>query len=120
MSRISRGSLDTGSPELDQLQNAPVHPGVVFRSQFREPLHVSVADAASRLGVPASTLNAIEQARRPVSASMAVKLAALTHVSAETWGRLQVRHDIWHALQRTKSRQVLKGRPFPIRVKGET
>lgn len=95
---------------LAQMRQAPVHPGEVFRDRFREPSKISQAEAARRLGISNHYMNLIETTRRPVSTEMAVKFEALTGASAEFWATLQMRYDLWHALQAAKDE---KGGPIP-------
>jgi antitoxin HigA-1 len=108
-----------GTPtEIERMRRAPVHPGPVFREQFREPLKVSQRQAALRLGISVNYLNQIELEKSPVSADVAVRLSALTRVSAEFWMRLQSHHDLWHAIQKAKKRtHVIPGESFAAEVR---
>jgi addiction module HigA family antidote len=99
---------------LSRLRHPPPHPGQIFKDLFRVPLDISQADAARRLGVSNYYWNQVELGRRPVSMDTAVKLSALTHVSAEFWAKLQLHYDLWHAIQDAKKRRkVIPGAAFP-------
>lgn len=87
---------------LAQMRRAPTHPGEVFSLDYREPLDISQAEAARRLGVPANRLNEIEVGRRPVTVDTALRFEALTGSSAEFWLTLQARYDLWHARKARK------------------
>jgi addiction module HigA family antidote len=108
-----------GTPTaIEKMRRPPVHPGPVFREQFREPLKISQRQAALRLGISVNYLNQIELEKSPVSADVAVRLSALTRVSAEFWMRLQSHYDLWHALRRAKKRNcVIPGRSFAAEVR---
>lgn len=99
---------------LARLRQPPPHPGEIFRTEFREPLEVTQKDAATRLGFTPYYWSQVELGRKPVMPDTAVKLEALTRVSAEFWARLQMHYDLWHAMQKAKrTKNVIFGDPFP-------
>lgn len=103
---------------LARLRQPPPHPGVVFREQFREPQDppISQAEAARRMGFTPYHWGQVELGRRPFTAEMCVKAEALTGFAAESWARLQMHFDLWHAMQAAKrSKQVIFGEPFPTK-----
>jgi antitoxin HigA-1 len=107
-----------GALVFEKMRRAPVHPGPVFREQFREPLKVSQRQAAFRLGISVNYLNQIEKEKSPVSPDVAVRLAALTRVPAQFWMRLQANHDLWHAIQGARRRKrVIPGKSFDAEVR---
>ena len=77
----------------------PTHPGQMLLKEFLEPVGVTQAEAARRIGVPFQRLNAIVRGRRAVSADTAIRLAALTRMDAAFWLRLQSDWDLWHAIR---------------------
>lgn len=119
MARPTIVSETKGTPTaIEKMRRAPVHPGPVFREQFREPLKISQRQAALRLGISINYLNQIELEKSPVSADVAVRLSALTRVSAEFWMRLQSHYDLWHAIRKAKKRErVIPGRSFAAEVR---
>ena len=99
---------------LARLRQPPPHPGTVFKEMFREPLKISQAEAARRLGFRPYFWGQVELGRRPVTVATAVKLEALTHVSAEFWATMQMHRDLWEAMQQAKGlKRVIPGDPFP-------
>jgi len=107
-----------GAINFEKVRSSPVHPGAVFREQFREPLEVSQRQAAFRLGISVNYLNQIENEKSPVSPDVAVRLSALTRVSAQFWTRLQANHDLWHALKNARRRRrVIPGESFAAEVR---
>ena len=84
----------------------PTHPGEMLLTEFLEPLGVSQAEAARRLGVPFQRLNAIVRGRRSVSADTALRLQQLTGWDAPIWMSLQAKWDLWHARQTAQTEIV--------------
>ncbi len=74
---------------------APSHPGEILLEMYLTPLGVTVTEAAEALGVTRKHVSAIVHGRAPISAEMAVKLAAAFGTEAEFWVNLQAQHDLW-------------------------
>lgn len=81
----------------------PAHPGEILRELYLNPLGITVTQAAEALGVTRKHLSAIVNARAPVTADMALRLAAVFRTEPELWVNLQAQYDLW-AVRR-------KGRP---------
>ena len=75
----------------------PVHPGELLREDVVPALQMSVSELARSLGVTDSQLRAVLAEKKPVTAELAVRLAAAFKPSAEFWLRLQASYDLWHA-----------------------
>lgn len=73
---------------------SPIHPGEILWEDFMEPLGLSSAELARKLGVPANRISQILQARRNVSVDTALRLECFFGVSAHTWLNLQQRYDL--------------------------
>jgi addiction module HigA family antidote len=58
---------------------------------------LTVTELASRLGVSRVALSRVVNARAAMSAELAIRLARLLGGSAESWLRMQVSYDLWHA-----------------------
>lgn len=84
----------------------PAHPGEVLRDYLGE---MTVAEAATRLGVTRAHLSRILNGRAGVSAAMSLRLSAALRTSPEFWLKMQMQYDLWHA-QKTKQPKI---RPFP-------
>jgi addiction module HigA family antidote len=84
----------------------PAHPGSVLRDYLGG---LSVAEAASHLGVTRAHLSRILNGHAGITAPMSLRLSAALGTSADFWLRMQVQHDLWNA---QKSRRP-KVRPFP-------
>jgi addiction module HigA family antidote len=85
------------------MRRAPTHPGEIFEEEFRKPSNISQAEAARRMGMSANRLNEIVAGKRSVTAETAVLMGALTKTNPRMWLHLQADHDLWHALQTTKT-----------------
>jgi addiction module HigA family antidote len=87
----------------------PVHPGKVFLLDVLIPLGISVTDAACMMGITRKALSELVNEKSSCSPQMALRLAAVTHTSAESWFAMQAKLDLW------KARQVKLGllRKFP-------
>ena len=66
--------------------------------EFLKPLGISQSAFAIRLGVSFPRLNEIINGKRGVTADTALRLARVTHTTADFWLGLQTIWDLWHAL----------------------
>ena len=67
---------------------------------------LSVAKAASALGVSDGALLDIVDGKAGISAEMAVRLSKAFNNSAESWLSQQMQHDLWLAEQKRESLTV--------------
>jgi addiction module HigA family antidote len=88
----------------------PAHPGEVLRDYLGE---MTVAEAATRLGVTRAHFSRILNGRAGVSAAMSLRLSAALGSSPEFWLKMQMQYDLWQA-QKTKQPKI---RPFPHTAK---
>jgi addiction module HigA family antidote len=84
----------------------PAHPGEVLRDYLGG---ISVAEAATRLGVTRAHLSRILNGHAGVSASMSLRLSAALNTSPEFWLKMQMLYDLWQA-QKAKRPKI---RLFP-------
>jgi len=75
--------------------HSPAHPGEVLREYL--PEHVTVTEAAERLGITRQALSALLNGRSGVSADMALRLSQALGTSAEMWLSMQVAYELWVA-----------------------
>ena len=81
----------------------PPHPGAVLRDYL---IGTSIVQAASALNISRSRLSRILNGYAPVTADMALRLAALLNTRAELWTGMQAEYDLWQASQ--KPRPVIR------------
>ncbi len=73
----------------------PSHAGEILRYDVLEPLHISMANAAEKLGISRKTLSKICNAKGAITPEMAVRLElALGTPTAEHWLKLQSAYDL--------------------------
>lgn len=80
--------------------NNPPHPGEIIKDDCLHALGLNVTTGARILGVSRQALSNLINQRAGVSANMAIRLEKAFGSDAETWLRLQMNYDIWHARQR--------------------
>ena len=86
----------------------PPHPGQIIREQCIEPLGLTITAAAKGLGVTRKALSELVNGHSGVSPEMAIRLSKAFGSSPETWLRLQLQYDLWHAEQRSDSIKVAR------------
>jgi len=98
-------AADRSEPmSLARMRRAPTHPGEIFLEEFLEGgARGKQAAAARELGWSANRMNEFVLGKRPLTYEGALDLAELTKTSAEFWATLQMRYDLWHAMQARKS-----------------
>ncbi|MEP6885469.1 MAG: HigA family addiction module antitoxin [Gammaproteobacteria bacterium] len=80
--------------------HSPSHPGEILRVMYLEPMKVSITEAAEALGVTRKHVSAIVNGRSPITADMALRLAAVFTTEAEFWLNMQTQRDLWEVNQR--------------------
>ena len=86
----------------------PPHPGEIIRDQCLEPLGLTITAAAKGLGVTRKALSELVNGHSGVSPEMAIRLSKAFGSSPETWLRLQLQYDLWHAEQRAGNIKVTR------------
>ena len=86
----------------------PPHPGETVRYECLELLGLTVTDGAKALGVTRQALNNLVNGKSGISPEMAIRLSKAFGSSPETWLRLQLQYDLWHAERRADSIKVTR------------
>lgn len=84
---------------MSQMHDPP-HPGEILEDTVLREM--SVTELAKRLSVSRVALSRVVNGRAAVSAELAIRLAAALGGSAETWMRMQVSYDLWHAQKKKR------------------
>ena len=79
---------------------APAHPGLGIEDNCLDPLGLSVAEAASILGVSRRTLSRVLSGRAAISAETAIRFEKAGWSNAEFWLRCQTAYDLAQARRR--------------------
>lgn len=75
----------------------PIHPGVILKHDYLEPLSIRVNTLAEHLGVSRVTVSKIVNERAPVTANIALRLSRTFNTTPDLWLNLQMKYDLWHA-----------------------
>jgi antitoxin HigA-1 len=87
-------------PAKRNRSRCPTHPGVLLREDVIPATGRSKSEIAGLLGISRQHLHGILGARKPVSATVAVRLGKLFGDGAGAWTRMQAAYDTWQAEQR--------------------
>lgn len=91
--RSELGSIDFS--DIETGEHIPeTHPGEILRSEFLDPLGMSVNALALALRVPAPRINDIVRGKRAISADTALRLERYFGASAQFWLNLQIAYDL--------------------------
>jgi antitoxin HigA-1 len=74
----------------------PTHPGAAI-ADILQDVRVPKIRVAEQLDISRQHLHDILNGNKPLSASLAVRVAALLGGSAESWLRMQAAYDAWQA-----------------------
>lgn len=77
----------------------PVHPGNIFFEDVLVPLGLTVTDAAHMMNITRKALSEFINGKSSCSPQMALRIAQVTHTSAESWLAMQIKLDLWKARQ---------------------
>ena len=89
--------------EMSKLPKNPFHPGEILLEEFLEPMGVTQAAFAQKLGWTKARLNELVKGKRGITAAAALDLAEALGTSPILWMNLQATFDLAKAL---KARQV--------------
>src|SRR5688500_12666940 len=84
---------------MSQMHDPP-HPGEILEDTVLREM--TVTEFAKHLSVSRVALSRVVNGRAAVSAELAIRLAAALGGSAETWMRMQVAYDLWHAQKKKR------------------
>ena len=81
----------------------PPHPGEVLKDTvLRTDGGITVTEFATRLRVSRVALSRVVNGKAAVSAELAIGLAAALRGSAESWLRMQLAYELWHAQKKRR------------------
>ena len=95
---IKRDDIETAKIDFSDITTGrrlpAVHPGDVLKTEFLEPLSLSVYQLAKDLKVQRSRLNEIVLGQRSLTADTALRLAVYFGTTPEYWINLQTQYDL--------------------------
>lgn len=71
-----------------------MHPGEYLALSYLEPLQISQAEIAHRLGVSSSSISRLVQGKADLSVDMALRLGRVLDRSPESWLKMQIQHNL--------------------------
>ncbi len=86
----------------------PPHPGAFIRTEVIEPTGLTVAGAATALGVSRPALSALLNGRSDLSGTMALRIEKAFGVRMDTLMRMQASYDIARARRRENDVRVAR------------
>lgn len=84
------------------MMHNPTHPGSIIRRDVLEPLNLSVAEAARRLGVSSTSLSRVLNGKAAISPDLALRLEMAGVSTARCWLAVQADYELWQAKQRAQ------------------
>ncbi len=87
----------------------PIHPGIILKYDYLEPLSIKIYELAELLGVSRVTVSKIVNERAPVTANIALRLSKTFNTTPDLWLNLQLKYDLWHA--ENDSKEWMKAKP---------
>ena len=90
------------------LQFNPPHPGEILKTDYLEPLELTVTNVADGIGIARKNLSAIINGRAGISSEMALRLSEAFNTSPELWLNLQANYDLWKARNSGIERKIKK------------
>jgi len=77
----------------------PFHPGEILLEEFLDPLGISQAAFAEKIGWTKARLNELIRGKRGVTAEAALDLAEVLGTSPKLWMNLQATYDLDRAMK---------------------
>ncbi len=74
-------------------------PGQVLKEEYLDPLKISQAELAGRIGVPEPAIASLVDGTLPVGVELSLRLARFFSTAADFWVHLQIEHDLEGARQ---------------------
>lgn len=82
------------------MMHNPPHPGGILKCDVLDPLNLSVAEAARRLGVSRASLSRIINGKATMSPDLALRLEKAGVSTAHALLAMQTNYQLWQAMQR--------------------
>lgn len=76
------------------------HPGEFIREICLKPLHLTVTEAARKLGVTRKALSELLNGKTGISIEMALRLAKAFNTTPESWLTQQMNYELWKTKQK--------------------
>jgi len=77
----------------------PTHAGEMLLEEFLKPMGLTQQELADGILVPYQRVNELVNGRRGITPSTALRLAKFFDMTPDFWLNLQLRWDLYHAMQ---------------------
>ena len=88
-----------------------MHPGIVLKGLYLEPMEININQAAAQLGVARKPLSQLVNGHMGVSAEMAIRLSKTLNTTPQLWMNMQQGYNLWVAEKKSNDIHVV---PFAI------
>ncbi len=89
------------------IKRKPTHPGELLLEDVIKPLGLTITEASKNLGVSRKTLSELIHCKSSLSTEMAIRIAEATKTSPESWLNMQIKLDLWEALQKKPKNVII-------------
>ena len=79
---------------MDQQPENPFHPGEMLREEFLDPMGITQAAFAQKIGWSRARLNELIRGKRGITAEAALDLADILGTSPKLWLNVQATYDL--------------------------
>lgn len=108
---LDRLSLKVVTTTRVPTHREPTHPGEMLLEEFLMPMGITQRELATAIHVPYQRLNEIVNKKRPVTASLALRLAKVFGMSEVFWLNLQLRWDLYR-IKKSDENELKNIKPF--------
>ncbi len=84
---------------MDQQPENPFHPGEMLREEFLDPMGITQAAFAQKIGWSRARLNELIRGKRGITAEAALDLADILGTSPKLWLNVQATYDLAKAAE---------------------
>jgi antitoxin HigA-1 len=92
-------------------ESKPIHPGEVLRTQYLEPLNITIFELSRKLHVELSTIQNLVAEKSSLTIDLAYRLYCYFGISARYWLNLQRDYDLaTHPAKEALKEQI---QPYP-------
>ena len=91
----------------------PTHPGEMLLEEFLEPLGMSQAELAAKLGVSYPRINELVHGKRGITPDTALRLEQLFGMEAQFWLNLQLAWDLYRLIHSPAAKRIRKIKRLP-------
>lgn len=82
------------------MMHNPPHPASLLREDVLPELGLTVTQFAAHLGMSRVALSRVLNEHAAISPDLAIRLEKAGLSRAQVWLEMQMRYDLWHAMQR--------------------